>query len=127
MVEIFSLINGLLDSKIIQWALLGLTIFLLLSGVWAGFKYNKLQLEHAYLKVTAAQLSDGLLVQNAKVKELGDEAKLYKDNYLKTTAKAQEVQVSTTKSLKTISEYVFDGDCSGNVHSALSLIKKGGK
>ena len=125
MIEILTVINKFLDLKIIQWALLVSCAILIVGGIWSGFKYNALKLEHAFLQVKAAQLSDGLLVQNAKVIELGEQAKVYIDNLAKSNAKAVEVQAKTATSLKAISEYVFDGDCSKNVTDALGLIKKG--
>jgi hypothetical protein len=123
MMEILSVINKLLDLKIVQWALLVLATGQLFCLFWSGLKYSTLKTEHAFLQVTAAKLSDGLMVQNLKIKELGERAKFYQEKYVKGVDEAKKVQQETNKSLKAISEYVFDGDCSTNVNSAIELLK----
>lgn len=116
-------ISTLLDIKLVQWALLGLCVLLLGILLFGSLKMSTLKMEYAYLQIEAARLGEGLMLQNNKIKELHEIAKVYNENFLKKKEEAKRLSVENAKILDTISRFKFSGNCSNDLHTAISLIK----
>ena len=125
MIALFTTISNLLGLKLVQWVLLSAFTVLLCSFIVYGFKYNTLKLEHAFLQVEATKQAEAIKVQNVAIKELGDKSKIYLDNYNNSVKKTQQIFEQTSKDLKRIGEYQFEGDCSQSVKETFDLVKKG--
>jgi hypothetical protein len=116
-------INRLLDLKIVQWGLLVLCGMMIIGAVVAGIKYQALRIENGLLKIEVAKSAEVLHDQNRKIKEADDAARAFQENALAANKRAAQVALETSKALKSLAEYSFEGDCSTQAATALELIK----
>lgn len=74
MLEILTFINKLLDSKIVQWILMVLLVFLTALCVYYSIHCTVLQAENDHLVSVKASLESSLAVQNTAIEKAGYEA-----------------------------------------------------
>lgn len=120
--EILTVINRLLDLKIVQWALLALVIVQIIGNVWFGIKYNALRLDNALLKSTAADLGSALHIQNNEILK-GTQAfadqKAIMDGQVK---EAGRLARESRKILDGIKDITLEGTCDEKVKQAVRII-----
>jgi hypothetical protein len=125
MVEIFAVINKILDLKIVQWALLTLCVALLASSIWGTLKYNALRLENALLKTTVADFGSAIQIQNRAIQEVGEEAKAYKANYEQANKRAAQIAIEGQKTLQDLMNTPLVGTCDQKVTQSLGMLQRG--
>lgn len=115
MVEIFAIINKVLDLKIVQWALLGVVVFMLVGNVWFTLKYNKLRLDNALLQKDLAATASTLQLQNREIAKLGEDFMLKAETLKQANVRATKIAVDANANMKRVLELDFEGDCNAKV------------
>jgi len=122
--SIITIINSLLDSKLVQWLLLSFTIILIVFLGILEFKFYGLKLSNALLSKENATVNSALQVQNQAIKRLGEETRVAEENIKQANNKASKIALENKKLLKAIEQYQFTGTCSQKLSQALELIQK---
>lgn len=120
--EWLTVINRLLDLKIVQWGLLALAIVQIVGGFWFGIKYNALKLENALNKSTVADLSAALNIQNQEIMRLAKqytEQKAVMDGAIK---EAGRIAQENRKVLDGIKNIKLEGTCDEKVKQSLGVL-----
>lgn len=121
--EILAIINKILDVKIVQWFLLTTCAIFIATLIYKEIQYRSLQLEHALLKTTTADLSNALFIQNKAIKELEERTIEFKENYLQKQREASKIALETNNILKGIPTIGFTKDCSENLNLGLEYVR----
>jgi len=120
--QFLMVLNKVLDLRIVQYALLGLTVILLVTSGVQSFRLWACQKEAKFYKAKAGESEAFLAAQNAQVLEMkkqGDAAKLKID-----TARAESAKVAADyeRRIASLKKQPIREDCCGAIEDAKNIL-----
>jgi len=121
--SVITIINTLLNSKLVQWGMLIVLVIGFIFSIIFGFKFYTLKLSNAILAKENAAYSSAISVQNNAIKRMATQSKDADAKLKEAVKKASQITVETQTILKPIVEYKYIGTCDEKLSQALELIQ----
>jgi len=121
--SVITIINTLLNSKLVQWGMLIVLVIGFIFSIIFGFKFYTLKLSNAILAKENAAYSSAISVQNNAIKRMATQSKDADAKLKEAVKKASQIAVETQTILKPIVEYKYIGTCDEKLSQALELIQ----
>lgn len=117
------ILNKLLDLRLVQYALLLISIILITFTFYLSVKVKTIELISEKRKNAVTELEFNLTNQNAKIVDYNDKLKVQETNLKVAQTQAAKIALESNKTLQGILEYEFSSDCDSGVKEALNFVR----